>query len=226
MLLSERVLEERSFKGCKRVRVGRDPRSDLLLDNLGISRSHCEFEDVGGGAWLIRDLSGGRTLVNGAKVAEHDLADGDLIQLGKFVLAVSLEGPVPIPGAAAPAAGEAVGGATLAGVSDLGREASLARPLGYLRSEQGVVELLALYTAIGKEDGCAVRLSGWFEPRLAAVFVREETAYRVVDVSPKGDAVQLAGQPCANTALSEGDEISVRGTRYTFHYGDSREVIA
>lgn len=216
VILSERVLEERDFKGSRRVRVGREAEVDLRLDNPAISRVHCEFEDLGGGAWVVTDRSGGRTYVNGAKIERHDLVDGDLIALGKFTLAVTLTQIWT----SSPQTRGVPGGATIQGVAERGRETSLTRPLGYVCEGAGAsYPLEALHTSVGRGKSCQIRLAGRAHPRVAAVFVREENLYRVTDVSPQGDSLSVRGQACRGADLSEGDSIVVCGRSFEFHYG-------
>jgi len=72
-----------------RLVVGRVEGVDLVLDDKGISRRHCEFEQKGDG-WLVRDLgSSNGTLVNGDKVTEKALAAGDRVRLGGITLTFS-----------------------------------------------------------------------------------------------------------------------------------------
>ena len=219
VILSERVIDERAFPGARMVRIGRSPGSDLQLDNLGISRLHCELEDLGGKAWVIRDRSGGRTYVNGAPIVSHNLVDGDLVQLGKFSLAISInsawsEGPQTKGG---------VGGATIQGASQATRLASLPRPFGYLAEGEQRTELLALRTCLGSGELCELKLSGWRQPRVAVVLVREESGYRAVDVSPKGDSLEVGGTKTLSTTLSDGDELVVRGRKFAFHFGSAED---
>ena len=66
--------------------VGREPTCEICIDNLGISRQHCAFA-VKGDAFIVQDMgSANGTYVNGKKVVEHYLNDGDEIVLGKYVL--------------------------------------------------------------------------------------------------------------------------------------------
>lgn len=66
--------------------IGRTPANTLqLLDNLA-SRKHCMIKREPSG-FLLRDLeSGNGTVVNGARVKETGLSDGDRIQIGKTIL--------------------------------------------------------------------------------------------------------------------------------------------
>jgi len=66
--------------------IGRDPTADVVIDNLGISRHHCHIEKRGP-VYVVKDLeSSNGTFVGGAKVAEHNLNDGDEITIGKYRL--------------------------------------------------------------------------------------------------------------------------------------------
>ncbi len=66
--------------------VGRDEGSGIRIDNLGISRAHCQFLKRGT-AWLLQDMnSSNGTFVNGRKVGEHYLNDNDEVVLGKYSL--------------------------------------------------------------------------------------------------------------------------------------------
>jgi len=66
--------------------VGREPSCDVPIDNLGISRQHCAFLSKGE-AFIVQDLgSSNGTYVNGVKVTERFLNDGDEVIIGKYTL--------------------------------------------------------------------------------------------------------------------------------------------
>src|SRR5262245_61979736 len=70
----------------ERLTIGRVEGVDLVLDDKGISRRHCEVAK-GPAGYLVRDLgSSNGTSVNGEKVAERALADGDTIRVGAISL--------------------------------------------------------------------------------------------------------------------------------------------
>jgi len=88
--------------------VGRDPACDLQIDNLGISRTHCQFIKRGG-TFLIQDMnSANGTYVNGQQIGEHYLKDGDEVLIGKFALVFNTAGTVARPAQAVGSGGEAV----------------------------------------------------------------------------------------------------------------------
>jgi len=69
--------------------VGREPACEIAIDNLGISRQHCKLL-VRGDAFVVQDLgSANGTFVNGKKIVEHYLNDGDEIFIGKYILRFS-----------------------------------------------------------------------------------------------------------------------------------------
>jgi len=69
-----------------RIVVGREASCDIQIDNLGISRNHCAFVNKGE-AFLVQDLnSSNGTYVNGLKITERFLNDGDEIIIGKYTL--------------------------------------------------------------------------------------------------------------------------------------------
>lgn len=80
------------------VRIGRDPRVELVLQHPSVSAQHAEIVSTRHG-WIIRDLKSTRgTSVNGVPVAgaERLLQAGDLMQFGSCILRVAaLEQPPP-----------------------------------------------------------------------------------------------------------------------------------
>lgn len=79
--------EERTYTLDRpRMVVGREPQCEIAIDNLGISRQHCALLNKGD-TFVVQDLgSANGTFVNGKKIVEHYLNDGDEIFLGKYVL--------------------------------------------------------------------------------------------------------------------------------------------
>ena len=63
------------------IRLGRQSDCQLQLEDPLCSRHHAEiwFEN---GHWHIRDLSRNGTFVNGVRITQHELSDGDTIRMG------------------------------------------------------------------------------------------------------------------------------------------------
>ena len=70
----------------RRVRIGRQADNDLVVTDPGVSRHHAEVTNERG-TCTLRDLgSTNGTTVNGTRVGEHALRDGDRIHLGSSVV--------------------------------------------------------------------------------------------------------------------------------------------
>lgn len=66
------------------ISIGRDPESDIYLDDVTVSRRHAEVHQVGG-AYVVRDLGSlNGTYVDQERVEERQLMHGDELQIGKF----------------------------------------------------------------------------------------------------------------------------------------------
>ena len=65
--------------------VGRSEESDIVLDDISVSRQHAVFQRTASGRITVRDLNSlNGTYVNGARVEESVLRSGDEIQIGKY----------------------------------------------------------------------------------------------------------------------------------------------
>lgn len=80
-------LGERFYLDRPTLTVGRDPESDLFLNDMTVSRAHAVFE-IDGSAVTVKDagsLNG--VYVNGNSVDSAVLSNGDLVQIGTFQMA-------------------------------------------------------------------------------------------------------------------------------------------
>ena len=68
--------------GSEPLAIGRDPQNDITLDDRRVSRKHAEIR-LRLGRYTLYDLqSTNGTYVNGRRVAEVVLADGDRLSIG------------------------------------------------------------------------------------------------------------------------------------------------
>lgn len=72
--------------GQNAVRIGRGLNADLHLDESSVSRRHAIVVQRPGGARILDDRSSNGTYVNGRRVQQADLRDGDVIVLGRIVM--------------------------------------------------------------------------------------------------------------------------------------------
>jgi len=87
--------------GPEPLTIGRDPENDLVLDDRRVSRRHAEIR-LRLGRYTLYDLqSTNGTYVNGRRVAEVVLSDGDRIAIGGSELVIQQEAGVGGGGAPA-----------------------------------------------------------------------------------------------------------------------------
>jgi pSer/pThr/pTyr-binding forkhead associated (FHA) protein len=67
-------------------RVGRSFAADVRLEDQSVSRRHAIVHQRPGGSRILDDRSANGTFVNGRRVTEAELADGDVVVLGRVVL--------------------------------------------------------------------------------------------------------------------------------------------
>ena len=69
------------------ITVGRDPGSDICLDNPGVSREHCKIDFTTSGIYRIQDLgSANGIFVNDQPVKVHFIINNDVVFISKFAL--------------------------------------------------------------------------------------------------------------------------------------------
>lgn len=88
LLISTRgaVSDSRYLLDEDEITVGRDPSSDILLDDSTVSRTHAVFRRINGNYSVIDAGSLNGTYVNRQRVDSQELKNGDEIILGKFRL--------------------------------------------------------------------------------------------------------------------------------------------
>jgi hypothetical protein len=69
------------------ITIGRDPGSDIFLDNPGVSREHCRIVLHPSGSYVIMDQnSANGVFVNDQPVKTHYIRNNDVVHVGKFAL--------------------------------------------------------------------------------------------------------------------------------------------
>jgi hypothetical protein len=68
------------------MRIGRPPDNDIVISDQGVSKQHAELRRTPAGRYSIIDLgSHNGTFVNGTRVSEQELKEGDIIAIGQAV---------------------------------------------------------------------------------------------------------------------------------------------
>jgi pSer/pThr/pTyr-binding forkhead associated (FHA) protein len=66
--------------------IGRGLTAELHLDDASVSRRHAILLPRVSGARILDDRSSNGTFVNGRRIQQHDLSDGDEIAIGRVLL--------------------------------------------------------------------------------------------------------------------------------------------
>jgi diguanylate cyclase (GGDEF)-like protein len=86
LVLSGTRLGHRLVLGDTAIDVGRGSAAGLILDADSVSRKHARIERFGGGHKIVDQGSTNGTYVNGVRIKEQILKDGDRIGIGKALL--------------------------------------------------------------------------------------------------------------------------------------------
>ena len=179
--------------------VGRDPDSTIFIDSLAVSPRHCTIQ-VGDGHSRLRDNDSEQGVyVNGEKVSEHTLEDGDHIQVGKHTLTYSNE--VVSPDALM--------------VTELPESEHQPEPrlIGWIQVLNGhsLGRTLALKQAITR-----IGKSG----RQSAAIARRQQGYFLSSL--EGEPPLVSGQPIGNQPrqLTDGDIIRIGDTEIQFYMAE------
>ena len=93
--MEDREIRQRPFTPPEMI-IGRDPRVDLFIDNLGVSGRHARLWWERG-HFMLADLgSSNGTTINGRQIDASGICEGDEIRIGKFLLRVEEEKREPL----------------------------------------------------------------------------------------------------------------------------------
>ena len=74
------------------ITIGRNPESDVYLDNPGVSRDHLRIVLTPHGTYAAEDLgSANGTFINDVLIRRQNILDNDVIRIGKFSLWATYE---------------------------------------------------------------------------------------------------------------------------------------
>jgi pSer/pThr/pTyr-binding forkhead associated (FHA) protein len=209
------------------VTIGRSPQGDIFIDNPAVSFHHARVIAYDG-IYYVEDLGSlNGTFLNGARVTQAPLTHGDVITVGKHTVRFSTDPAEVKPQAPARQQHEEeVAKLTGTMVLDTKRRRELQEAfekgqtaavttrarMGKLTVLKGKTTekeyLLTTSTSmIGKSPQCAIRLKGWFAPKIAGMITKHAEIYHL---SPAAQKVSVNGFPLtAKVQLQEGDLVAV-----------------
>lgn len=66
--------------------IGREESSDIVLEDPKVSRSHCQIRQDGSNWLLVDKKSQNGIFINGRKMTERILCEGDIVRIGTYEL--------------------------------------------------------------------------------------------------------------------------------------------
>src|SRR2546425_10756619 len=75
--------------------IGRLISNDLVLNHRTVSRTHAGIKEINGEYWIFNLSSSNGTVLNGELVDRTPLADGDVVQIGRYILRINYVGNAP-----------------------------------------------------------------------------------------------------------------------------------
>jgi len=206
------------------ITIGRAPDNDLVLNSSEVSGHHARIIQDGQ-SWIIEDLrSTNGTFLQGWKMIQHKFKHGDTTRIGKYVLLYE-DQAMPDSGPLAsdpektmildPKKQRDLFKTMQAPDENAGRYQKLASVMIVRgKTDRKVYELSGPRMLIGSHRTAAIKLSGWFAPRQAAVITHEAGRYVI---NSEGHRVMLNGLPVVERKeLQSGDWFSVAGVVFEF----------
>ena len=207
--------------------VGRGEDTDILIDNVSMSRRHAEFRQEGDG-WVVQDLgSSNGTFIGGKRIeGPRAVQEGTEVAFGKFSIvfgkAVSQDEAAPAvtaPAVATPSAATVEGTMHIQGHevkqllkdAERRRRAHLVWESGGQRGQHYLSEAPA--ALFGTDGLCDVRVPTG--PKHHLLIMNTKDACDVRWLATFG-AIKVNGQSTKKATLRDGDVVEVKGLKLTF----------
>jgi len=190
--MDDREIRRRPFTPPEMI-IGRDPRVDIFIDNLGVSGRHARLW-WDRGHFMLADLgSSNGTTVNGRQIESSPISKNDEIRIGKFLLRVEVEEQEPrLPET------------HLMMTSDPRAKFWLSSTSGRYRIDRDLL--------LGRGRGVDVAIRGWgvgsVHARLSPI--GSELLLRGLN----GRTVEVNGETVASAHLSAGDDFVIGRSRF------------
>jgi len=214
------------------VTIGRKMGNDVVIDNLAVSGHHARVSQEGGSFFIEDTGSTNGTFLNDVRVEKRRLQHGDQIRVGKHILVfeeIAGPGAPPMPAASARDPDK-----TVLAAPEMQRELQSVRtkagadaplPGGKIgvvlvvsgQTDKNEYKLTDRVSVIGSQDAAAIKLTGWFAPKVAALISRTDTGY-ALSTSEEGKKVLINGAPIQGRGdLKDGDLIEVTGVKMYYY---------
>lgn len=212
------VIREVELKEAQ-LTIGRKGDNDLVIEDPSVSGHHAKIVKIQS-VFFVEDLrSTNGTLINNKPIDRYQLQDTDVIMIGTHrLLFQDVVKPDVVP--AWSSAGEADETMVLKGQKprDLPTRAQKLATLKVVagRTDRHEYQLSHQLTVIGAEEGAAVKLQGWFAPKVAAMIGRRGDGYYISAVQDGKKVLVNDGMVQSQADLKDGDRLEVAGVKMYF----------
>jgi predicted component of type VI protein secretion system len=222
----ETVIRDIAMDKKKLMTIGRKSDNNISIDNQAVSGHHAVIKTEGD-ALFIEDLNSlNGTYLNSKKVSKSQLFHGDVILIGVHtfeVISDKIRGKdkkIPI------VRGRSMEETVVISPDDkkkilISTDKSIQDPLGGFIVIEGSTdskeyEFKDRVSAIGKENGSAIKLKGLFAPKVAALVNRRKEGYFITPSSDK--ELKINGKEIDHRYdLKDGDIVEVGNLKLQFY---------
>jgi pSer/pThr/pTyr-binding forkhead associated (FHA) protein len=196
--------------------IGRKTDNDLPIEDHTVSSRHAKLVRVQS-VYFIEDLnSTNGTAVNGKSIERAQLHDADVITIGQHRLIFQDSVSSPSATASAPAGMDQT--IAIPGKQQTGTASMTAKILVTAgKTDRLEYHLTKTANLIGSQDGAAIRLSGWFAPKAAALISARGGVWSISPSQGTKRLVVNGKYVFAQQQLKDGDVIEVAGVSMTFY---------
>ena len=193
--------------------IGRKVDNDLPIDDHTVSSHHAKIVRVQS-VYFVEDMkSTNGTSVNGKFVERAQLHDADVITIGKHRMI--FQDNTPSLTASASVSADLDQTMAISGKPATPITATLVITSG--KTDRLEYQLTKTANLIGSQEGAAIRLTGWFAPKAAALISSRGTGF-TISPSQGGKRLLVNGREVsAPQPLKDGDMIEVAGVSMTFY---------
>jgi len=219
-VLKEITLEKESTT------IGRKPDNDIVIDNLAVSGYHAVIKNDGEKLLLedLKSLNG--SYLNSQKITQAEIFNGDVILIGVHTLDVFSDKTRATEQKEFTVRGRSMDETMVIAPDDHKKilraaDKSIPEVLGGFLVIEGSTdkkeyELKERVSAIGKEDGSAIQLKGFFAPKVAALVNRRKEGYFITPSS--GKHLKINGKEIERRYdLKDGDIVEVGSLKLQFY---------
>jgi pSer/pThr/pTyr-binding forkhead associated (FHA) protein len=200
--------------------IGRKPDNDLCLEDPAVSGHHARVVKIQE-VLFVEDLtSTNGTFINDRKVDRKQLQDADVVKIGPYRM-IYRQQTVPAD-TALPTRATADTDKTVVFTGYAARDSAPASESSGLvrvlsgKTDQSEYRLTKQVSVIGAQEDAAIRLTGWFAPKTAAIIARRPQGY-FVTMTEGGKQILLNQKAVkGQAALADGDVIEVAGVKLYF----------